>query len=308
MVAFERGRFRASPAHGGPTTHPCRAGSAVVLVVLVVLSSECRTHRTVRRGRGTKAAGSSLEGEPMGDCGHIAATGGSHLGEELADGNAGHLLGENERLADLRVLGHLPWLRRRIVVRVGQGSRSTPLMKDVDVPTDQPALVEDPAAAGRVGSLQPTQQLDHRGAFDPVIRAARRAASGASAYRRDGGVLWRRAFAELSGYRWRQRRGCVGRDGSRSLDDSSVRQDTNRLAQIVDYYGAVLASSGYFSSDQQTMVEYVPTRGCVRSTQPLVMSSPGCVAALFSCRCGRRRKPHRLAMRCPRPKIREAET
>jgi hypothetical protein len=68
--------------------------------------------------RGTRAAaGSSLGGKPMGDCGHIAATGGSHLGQELADGNAGHLhlLGENERLADLRVLGHLPWLRRRMV-------------------------------------------------------------------------------------------------------------------------------------------------------------------------------------------------
>jgi hypothetical protein len=55
----------------------------------------------------------------------------------------------------------------------------------------------------------------------------------------------------------------------RSLDDSSLRQGTNGLAQIVDYDGAVLASSDYFSSDPQTIVEYVPTGGCVRSTQPL---------------------------------------
>ncbi|MEU3457727.1 nitrilase-related carbon-nitrogen hydrolase [Micromonospora sp. NPDC006766] len=42
---------------------------------------------------------------------------------------------------------------------------------------------------------------------------------------------------------------------------SLVRQDTNGLAQTVDYQGRVLASSNYFSSNQQTMVAYVPTKG-----------------------------------------------
>src|SRR4029450_2268755 len=71
----------------------------------------------------------------------------------------------------------------------------------------------------------------------------------------------------------------------------SVRQDTNGLAQIVDYYGAVLASSDYFSSDPQTIVEYVPTRG-VRTIYATVgdVFAWLCVAALLSCRCGCRRK------------------
>lgn len=42
---------------------------------------------------------------------------------------------------------------------------------------------------------------------------------------------------------------------------SLVRQDTNGLAQTIDYQGRVLASSNYFTSDQQTMVAYVPTKG-----------------------------------------------
>ncbi len=42
---------------------------------------------------------------------------------------------------------------------------------------------------------------------------------------------------------------------------SLVRQDTNGLAQAVDYQGRVLASSNYFTTDQQTMVAYVPTKG-----------------------------------------------
>lgn len=62
---------------------------------------------------------------------------------------------------------------------------------------------------------------------------------------------------------------------------SLVRQDTNGLAQTVDYQGRVLASSHYFTSDQQTMVAYVPARG-VRT----IYASVGdvfawlCVAAL----------------------------
>lgn len=82
-----------------------------------------------------------------------------------------------------------------------------------------------------------------------------------------------------------------------------MRQDTNGLAQIVDYYGAVLASSDYFSSDPQPIVEYVPTRG-VRTIYATVgdVFAWLCVAVLLSCRCGcRRRKPHRLATRCPDP-------
>jgi hypothetical protein len=43
----------------------------------------------------------------VGDGGRFAATGGSYLGEEVADVNVGRLLGGNERLADLRVLGLL---------------------------------------------------------------------------------------------------------------------------------------------------------------------------------------------------------
>jgi apolipoprotein N-acyltransferase len=42
---------------------------------------------------------------------------------------------------------------------------------------------------------------------------------------------------------------------------SLVRQDSNGLAQVVDFQGRVLASSDYFTSDQQTMVAYVPTKG-----------------------------------------------
>jgi hypothetical protein len=54
---------------------------------------------------GPEAAGSSLvEAVPVGDGGRFAATGGSHRGEEVADVS---LLGGNERLADLRVLGLL---------------------------------------------------------------------------------------------------------------------------------------------------------------------------------------------------------
>jgi apolipoprotein N-acyltransferase len=42
---------------------------------------------------------------------------------------------------------------------------------------------------------------------------------------------------------------------------SLVRQDTEGLAQVVDFQGHVLAASDYFTTDQQTMVAYVPTRG-----------------------------------------------
>jgi apolipoprotein N-acyltransferase len=42
---------------------------------------------------------------------------------------------------------------------------------------------------------------------------------------------------------------------------SLVRQDTEGLAQVVDFQGHVLAASDYFTTDQQTMVAYVPTQG-----------------------------------------------
>lgn len=42
---------------------------------------------------------------------------------------------------------------------------------------------------------------------------------------------------------------------------SLVRQDSNGLAQVMDFQGRVLASSDYFTSDQQTMVAYVPIKG-----------------------------------------------
>jgi apolipoprotein N-acyltransferase len=42
---------------------------------------------------------------------------------------------------------------------------------------------------------------------------------------------------------------------------SLVRQDTGGRAQVVDFQGHVLAASDYFTTDQQTMVAYVPTRG-----------------------------------------------
>ena len=42
---------------------------------------------------------------------------------------------------------------------------------------------------------------------------------------------------------------------------SLVRQDTKGLAQVVDFQGHVLAASDYFTTDQQTMVAYVPTQG-----------------------------------------------
>lgn len=42
---------------------------------------------------------------------------------------------------------------------------------------------------------------------------------------------------------------------------SLVRQDTEVLAQVVDFKGHVLAASDYFTTDQQTMVAYVPTQG-----------------------------------------------
>lgn len=89
-----------------------------------------------------------------------------------------------------------------------------------------------------------------------------------------------------------------------------MRQDTNGLAQIVDYYGAVLASSDYFSSDPQTIVEYVPTRGCVLSTQPLVMSSPGCAWRRCSPvdAAAAAANPTDLLRAVPTPKPREAET
>jgi hypothetical protein len=40
-----------------------------------------------------------------------------------------------------------------------------------------------------------------------------------------------------------------------------VRQDTEGFAQVVDYQGHVRAASDYFTTDQQTMVAYVPTQG-----------------------------------------------
>jgi len=43
--------------------------------------------------------------------------------------------------------------------------------------------------------------------------------------------------------------------------DSLVRQDTKGLAQVVDLQGHVLAASDYFTTDQQTMVAYVPAQG-----------------------------------------------
>jgi hypothetical protein len=42
---------------------------------------------------------------------------------------------------------------------------------------------------------------------------------------------------------------------------SLVRQTSNGLAMAVDYEGNVLAASDYFTTDQQTMVASVPTRG-----------------------------------------------
>jgi apolipoprotein N-acyltransferase len=42
---------------------------------------------------------------------------------------------------------------------------------------------------------------------------------------------------------------------------SRIRPDTHGLAQTVDYQGHVLASSDYFTTDQQVMVAYVPSRG-----------------------------------------------
>jgi hypothetical protein len=42
---------------------------------------------------------------------------------------------------------------------------------------------------------------------------------------------------------------------------SLVRQDTGGRAQVVDFQGHVLAASDDFTTDQQTMVAYVPTRG-----------------------------------------------
>ena len=42
---------------------------------------------------------------------------------------------------------------------------------------------------------------------------------------------------------------------------SLVCQDTEGLAQVVDFQGHVLAASDYFTTDQQTMVAYVPTQG-----------------------------------------------
>jgi apolipoprotein N-acyltransferase len=42
---------------------------------------------------------------------------------------------------------------------------------------------------------------------------------------------------------------------------SLIRQTSNGLAMAVDYEGHVLADSDYFSSDQQTMVAYVPMHG-----------------------------------------------
>lgn len=62
---------------------------------------------------------------------------------------------------------------------------------------------------------------------------------------------------------------------------SLVRQDTNGLAQTVDYQGRVLASSNYFTSDQQTMVAYVPSKG-VRTIYAAVgdVFAWLCVAAL----------------------------
>jgi apolipoprotein N-acyltransferase len=42
---------------------------------------------------------------------------------------------------------------------------------------------------------------------------------------------------------------------------SLVRPDTNGLAQVVDFQGRVLGSSDFFTTDQQTVVAYVPTKG-----------------------------------------------
>jgi apolipoprotein N-acyltransferase len=42
---------------------------------------------------------------------------------------------------------------------------------------------------------------------------------------------------------------------------SLVRQATGTLAITVDYQGHVLAATDYFTTDQQTMIAYVPVKG-----------------------------------------------
>ena len=62
---------------------------------------------------------------------------------------------------------------------------------------------------------------------------------------------------------------------------SVVRQDAKGLAQTVDYQGRVLAASDYFTTDQQTMVAYVPIAG-VRTIYATIGDAFAwlCVAAL----------------------------
>jgi apolipoprotein N-acyltransferase len=81
---------------------------------------------------------------------------------------------------------------------------------------------------------------------------------------------------------------------------SLVRPDSNGLAQTVDYQGRVLATSDYFTSDQQTMIAYVPTKG-VRTIYGVVgdVFAWLCLAALalltgMSVSMALRRKPARF--------------
>jgi len=49
----------------------------------------------------------------------------------------------------------------------------------------------------------------------------------------------------------------------RAIEDgySLVRPTSNGLAASVDYEGRVLAANDYFTTDQQTMIAYVPVQG-----------------------------------------------
>jgi apolipoprotein N-acyltransferase len=63
---------------------------------------------------------------------------------------------------------------------------------------------------------------------------------------------------------------------------SVVRPDSNGMAQALDYQGRVLAFSDYFTTDQQVIVAYVPTRG-VRTVYAMVgdVFAWLCIAALL---------------------------
>ena len=106
------------PAHSGLRTHPCGA----VLAMLDSPESVRRKEPRRRRGHGWSRSSRWAMAAACRDRR-------LHLGEEVADVNAGRLLSVEERLVALRSWVFGRRLRVGMPLGVGQGSRSTPAVR-----------------------------------------------------------------------------------------------------------------------------------------------------------------------------------